>query len=106
MSSMFAHENGLKLHSVEDALDVLSSGLPGCIFLPDDLHPDFFELRNGMLGDIFQKFVNYNFRVAFIIPETHEYGDRVTELIRDHNQHPCIRFFASTDESMKWLSQR
>ena len=83
LNALLAGENGVTLHSTDDALDVMSSGLPGCIFTPEDLHPDFFDLKNGIAGDIFQKFINYNYRVAFVIPADHGYGERVTELMRD-----------------------
>lgn len=104
MNSIVAAENGLRLHSEQDALDVISSGLPACIFTPDELHPDFFNLSNGIAGQIFHKFVNYNYQVAIVTPESHRYGERIAELIRDHKTHPCIRFFQSIEDASAWLS--
>lgn len=104
MNSLRARDHGLTLHSENDALDILSSGLSGCILYPEDLHPEFFDLSNQMAGGILQKFVNYNFRVALIIPSEHSFGERVTELIRDHRSHPCVRFFADEVAAQKWLS--
>lgn len=103
MTSLLARDSGLKLHNEADALDIIGSGLRGCILTPDDLHPDFFVLSNRIAGTVFQKFVNYNYRVAIIVGEDHEYGARVTELMRDHRRHPCIRFFSSVDEAESWL---
>ncbi len=103
MTSLLASDAGLKLHTEDDALDIMVSGLPACILLPDDLHADFFHLENGILGAVFQKFVNYGFRVALVLPEDHSYGDRVTELVRDHRRHPCIRFFPSVEAAEAWL---
>ena len=104
MSSLLASTNNLSLHSENDALDAISSGLSGCIFTTEDLHPEFFDLQNGIAGAIFQKFVNYNFRAAFIVAEDHALGDRVTELIRDHRNHPCVRFFSTVESAEAWLS--
>ena len=104
MISLLAKENGLVLLSTNDALDVLSSGLPGCIFTPGDVHPEFFDLQNGIAGDIFQKFINYGFRVAFVTPPEHGYGERITELMRDHRNHPCVRFFTSIEDATRWLT--
>ena len=87
-----------------DALDVMSSGLPACIFFPDDLHPEFFDLSNQIAGNILQKFVNYNFRIAIVVALDHKYGERVDELMRDHKTHPCIRFFATAEAASDWLS--
>lgn len=104
MTSLLASDNNLNLHNETDALDVLSSGLAGCIFTPQDVHPEFFDLQNGIAGEIFQKFVNYNFPVAFIVSADHQFGDRVTELIRDHSRHPSIRFFETVEAAEAWLT--
>lgn len=101
--SLLAKDHGLYLGVVSDALNVIGSGLPGCIFTETDLAVNFFDLRNGMAGEIFQKFVNYNFRVAFILSAEHGHGDRVTELIRDHRRHSSVRFFGTVEEAMSWL---
>ena len=103
MTSLLARDAGLKLHTEDDALDIMVSGLPGCILTPDDLHPDFFQLENGVLGATFQKFVNYGFKVALVVPDDHGFGDRVTELMRDHRGHPCIRFFPDMETAETWL---
>lgn len=103
--SLMAKDHGLCLRAVSDALDVIASGLPGCIFTESDLAADFFDLRNGMAGEIFQKFVNYNFRAAFVVPAGHDHGDRVTELIRDHKRHSAVRFFGTMEEASLWLQQ-
>lgn len=101
--SLMAQDHGLKLQSASDALTAIGSGLPGCIFTPADVGNDFFDLRNGLAGEVFQKFVNYNFQAAFVLPEDHGYGDRVTELIRDHRRHSVVRFFRSVEEAISWL---
>ena len=106
MKTHFAKDNELKLHSESDALDVLSSGLPGCIFFVDDLHPEFFDLANQIAGQVLQKFVNYSFPIAIVIPEQHSYGERIDELIRDHRAHPYVQFFHTSEAAQTWLQQR
>ncbi len=103
-SSRLAKERGLFLSSVDDALDVIGNGAGGCIFTPAELSADFFDLNNRVAGEVFQKFVNYGCRVAFVIPENHELGERVTELIREHRAHPIIRFFTSASLADDWLA--
>ena len=58
MQSVIASEAGIKLHTEDDVLDLIGSGLPACILSVEDLHPQFFDLRNGIAGSIFQKLVN------------------------------------------------
>ena len=103
MPSLMASEQNLQLHSEADALDVMSSGLPACIFLESDLHPHFFDLANGIAGAALQKFVNYHFRVAIVVGAEHSDGERVTELMRDHRTHPCVRFFSDVADAERWL---
>lgn len=89
--SLLAKDHGLYLGSASDALSVIESGLSGCIFTQSDVAADFFDLRNGIAGETFQKFVNYNFRAAFILSADHGYGDRVIELVRDHRRNSSVR---------------
>ena len=103
MESLIAKHTGVRLHSEKDALDLIGSGLRGSILTPDDLHPEFFDLRNGIAGAIFQKLINYHFRMAIIVPEDHPYGERVSELMRDHSNHDCVRFFTTIDEAGDWI---
>jgi hypothetical protein len=105
MQSLIASEAGIKLHTEDDVLDLIGSGLPACILSVGDLHPQFFELRNGIAGSIFQKLVNYRFRVAIVLPADHGLGARVTELVREHRRHPVIRFFPTLDEAAAWAKQ-
>ncbi|TQV65699.1 DUF4180 domain-containing protein [Exilibacterium tricleocarpae] len=105
MTSILAKDANLQLHSEQDALDIMVSGLPACILQVDDLHPDFFDLSNGLAGAIFQKFVNYSFKVAIVLPRNHDFGPRVTELARDHRFHSCVRFFPTATEAELWLDK-
>lgn len=102
--SVMARDNGLKLHTIEDAMDILVSGLPGCILTTDDLSEDFLDLRNGKAGEAFQKFVNYRFRVALVLPNPGDFGPRIEELAKEHATHPYVRFCRTLDEAHSWLS--
>lgn len=91
------------LNSTDDAMSIIYSGNEYWIFLLSDLRPDFFDLKNGFAGEVFQKFINYRFHVAFIIPPDHNLGERINELIKDHYQHPFIRFFQNKEKAEAWL---
>lgn len=105
MSDLLAAKNNFKLCNVDDALDIIGSGLPGCIFTLNDIRSDFFDLKNRIVGNVFQKFANYSFKAAFIIPTDHQLGVRVTELMRDHAAHNCVRFFKTIEEAEKWINK-
>ena len=105
MRSLIAREAGIQLHTEADALALIGSGLPACILGVEDLHPQFFDLRNGIAGAIFQKLVNYEFRVAIVLPSDHGFGPRVSEMVRELRTHPFIRFFPTPGEAEAWAGQ-
>jgi len=103
-SPYLAGQHQIKLESAQDAFKVIGSGTGPLIFTLADLAPDFFDLRNGMAGEVFQKFTIYGIRAAFVIPLDHRLGERVTELAREHAKHPQIRITKTVAEAHRWLS--
>lgn len=103
MSSRLARDHGLRLARPDDVLDVIGSGVERCIFTLDDLPADFFDLKNRLAGEVFQKLVNYRCQVAIIVPADHGLGERVTELAREHAHHPVVRFFPSIEAALAWV---
>lgn len=106
MKEYLASTYGIKLQSELDAIAVLETGMPGMIFTTTELSHEFFELNNGILGAVFQKFANYRYPVAIVLPANHRYGPRVTELAREHAKHSIIRFCEDTQQAFDWLSQK
>jgi hypothetical protein len=88
---------------ISDALNVCISK-QGLMLEEDDLAKEFFDLRTGLLGELFQKFTNYRVRVAIVLPAPEVYGERVSELAREHASHDLIRIVKSRNEAMAWLS--
>lgn len=97
-----AKDLGIQLSSVNDALDLIGNGFRLCVFTLDDVSEDFFDLSNGIAGDVFQKFINYNCKTAFVVPPDHGLGDRVSELVREYRTHPTVRLFESEEAALRW----
>jgi hypothetical protein len=76
----------------------------GLILSEEELCPEFFELRLGLAGEVFQKFVNYKGLLAIVVPDSLAYGERFSELMYEHRQHPCVQFFPDRVEAQKWLN--
>ena len=106
MKELLASNYGIKLSSENDAITVLETGAPGMIFTINEFGEDFFDLKNGILGGTFQKFANYRFPVAIVLPADHNFGLRVTELAREHAKHSLIRFCTNISEAEQWLNQK
>lgn len=105
IDNLLADSHEIILRDAEDAIAVMETGLPGMIFTLADIDSDFFDLKNGQLGDTFQKFVNYRFPIAIVLPEDHSFGLRITELAREHARHSVVRFFVTLADAKNWMTQ-
>jgi hypothetical protein len=103
---VIATDAGISIQSFSDIADALGAclGAAGLILTEGDLTPEFFDLRSGLAGELFQKFTNYWIRLAIVLADTEAYGDRFSELAYEHRSHNLIRFFGSIDEAKTWLS--
>jgi hypothetical protein len=50
-------------------------------------------------------FTNYGLRLILIVGDPEPYGDRFTELARDHRSHDGIRIVRIKDEANTWAHQ-
>ncbi len=100
---LFAAHHNIRIECEADALQALGVPGPGLIFQLSDLAPQFFDLASGLAGAVFQKFMNYNVRAAFVLPVDHQFGPRVSELAREHAQHPNLRIVTTDAEAVAWL---
>ncbi|MFA4871015.1 MAG: DUF4180 domain-containing protein [Pedobacter sp.] len=105
VNDLLASKYNIKLSKPEDAITILETGLAGMIFTQNDIGKEFFDLKNGILGETFQKLVNYRFPIAVVLHADHDFGLRVTELAREHSKHPIIRFCQDIEEAKAWMTQ-
>lgn len=103
---VIASEAGITIHSFEDITDAIGAcfGAGGLLLTEVDVTPDFFNLRTGLAGELFQKCTNYAVRLALVVPDPIAYGERFSELAHEHRTHRLIRFFPSEAEAHAWLS--
>ena len=102
---LIASDAGISIRSFGDISDAIGAciGADGLILTESDLAPEFFNLRSGLAGELFQKFTNYKVRVAIVLPDPEAYGERFSELAYEHRSHSMIRFVGSADEAKAWL---
>jgi hypothetical protein len=102
---LVASEAGISIRSFGDISDALGAclGADGLILTEKDLAPEFFDLRTGLAGELFQKFINYQIRVAIVLTDTEAFGERFSELAYEHRSHGMLRIVHSADEAKAWL---
>ena len=95
----------ITVRSVADIAGALRRSLApeGLVLTEEDLGPDFYDLRTGLAGELFQKVVNYRGRLAIVIRDARAHGDRFGELAYEHRGHPSVRFFEDRALALQWL---
>ncbi|GGC24377.1 hypothetical protein GCM10011386_15410 [Parapedobacter defluvii] len=92
------------IKTAEDALDLLGNlyyqGFDGAILHEQNLTPNFFDLKNGLAGEILQKFSNYRFRLAIVGDFTPYTGKSIRDFIRESNRIGHISFSNSIAEAL------
>jgi Domain of unknown function (DUF4180) len=102
---LVAVDSNIRLESAQDISNLIGAcwGMDGVILHETDLASGFFDLRSGLLGELFQKCTNYDLRLALVVLEPAIHGERFSELVHEHRTHKMIRFFVSTDAANAWL---
>lgn len=92
----------------EDGLDLLGDayyqGFDRIIIHEKSITSDFFDLKNGMAGEILQKFSNYRVRLA-IVGDFSKYSSKpLHDFIYERNKGRQINFANSQAEALAILS--
>ena len=97
------------IRSEQDILDLVAvcgeNETPNVIIYEANLSPDFFDLKTGLAGALFQKFANYHMRGAGVISFSHIKSERFKELIFESNRGNLFRFFEDKEAAEKWLAR-
>lgn len=93
------------ISEVQDALDIIADcsyqGAEKIIFYEKNLHPDFFDLKTKLAGEILQKFSNYRMSLA-IVGDFSKYASKsLRDFIYESNKGGRIRFVNSLEEALK-----
>lgn len=98
------------INTIEDGLNLLGSiyyqDFDRIIIHEKNITPDFFDLKNGIAGEILQKFTNYRVRLA-IVGDFSKYASKsVHDFIFESNKGKQINFVSSQSEAIKVLSAK
>lgn len=101
-----AHELGIRIEAQADVQSLIGAAydLDGLILTAADLGPDVFRLSTGLAGELFQKLVTYRLQTAVVLADFSAYGERFSELAREHARHPQVRFVHTLAEAHAWLT--
>jgi len=98
------------INNASDGLDLLGNlyyqDFDKIIIHEENITPDFFDLKNGIAGEILQKFSNYRVRLAIVGDFSKYTSKSVNDFIYESNKGRQINFVASLSEAIKVLSNK
>jgi len=98
------------LLKTEDAIDLLGNlyyqGFDRIVINEKNITPDFFDLKNGIAGDILQKFSTYRVRLAIVGDFSKYKSKSLNDFIYESNKGRHINFVNSTSEAVQILSDK
>jgi hypothetical protein len=98
------------LNKTEDGLDLLGNlyyqGFEKIVIHEKNISPDFFDLKNGIAGEILQKFSTYRVRLAIVGDFSKYTSKSLNDFIYESNKGRHINFVSSTTEAIKILSNK
>ena len=98
------------INKIEDGLDLLGNlyylGFDKIIIHEKDITPDFFDLKNGIAGEILQKFSTYRVRLAIVGDFSKYTSKSLNDFIYESNKGRHINFVSSKTEAIKILSNK
>ena len=92
----------------QDGLDLLGDayyqGYDKMILHMKNITPSFFDLKNGLAGEVLQKFSNYRVRLV-VLGDFNQFDSKsLNDFIRESNNGKLINFLNSRDEAINRLS--
>ncbi|MES2765797.1 MAG: DUF4180 domain-containing protein [Bacteroidota bacterium] len=92
-------EDGVILKNGQDFLSILYSSPSGKIILKkENIADEFFDLKTGIAGDIFQKASNYQAQLGIVGDFSNVESKSLRDLIYESNKSGKIIFKNSTEE--------
>lgn len=98
--------DNIVIHNGEEALDLIGNiyyqGFDFIIIHQKNLIADFFDLKNGMAGDILQQFSNYRVRLTIVGDFTKFTSKSLNDFIYESNKGKLVNFVATIDEALNF----
>ncbi|HRG37659.1 MAG TPA: DUF4180 domain-containing protein [Bacteroidia bacterium] len=96
------------INNTEDGLALLGNlyyqGFDAIVMHEKNITPDFFDLKNGIAGEILQKFSTYRIRFTVVGDFSNYASKSLKDFIYESNKGKHINFVTSTSEAIRILS--
>lgn len=101
----------MPVSSGSDAMDLLATvryetGCTAMVLAKACLDESFFRLSSGLAGEVLQKFVNYQMRLAIVGDYSHYTSKPLKDFIYESNQGTQVGFLNTEEKALAWLAKR
>jgi hypothetical protein len=97
------------IRNAQDGLDLLGDlyyqDCGRIILYEKNISPEFFDLKNGIAGEILQKFANYRVRLALLGDFSKYPGQSIRDFILESNKGKQVNFVGTLDEALERLGK-
>jgi len=102
--------DAIVINNIEDGKDLMGNlyyqDFDRIIIYESQLSPEFFDLKNGMAGEILQKFSTYRVRLVIVGNFAGYSSKSLRDFIYESNNGKQINFLSSLNEAINRLSSR
>lgn len=103
-------DEGIVISDAQSAIDLMmtvnyQTGVKNMAISKDLIAPEFFILSSGIAGEILQKFINYQFRIAIYGDYSKYTSKPLKDFIYESNKGNKIFFSDSLDDAVGNLSK-
>jgi Domain of unknown function (DUF4180) len=100
----------LLIASIDDGVDLVGNlyfqGINKVILHQKNITPSFFDLKNGMAGEILQKFSTYRIQLVIVGDFSIFASNSLNDFIYESNQGMHIHFLESVPEAVLKLANK
>lgn len=92
---IYSTDEGLEL-----LMDIYYQDFDSIILYEKNITPNFFDLRNGMAGEILQKFSNYRVRLSIVGDFEKYQSNSLKSFILESNKRGHVNFVGTLSEAL------
>lgn len=100
--------DGIIIEDAEDGKDIMGNlyfqGYDRIVIHQRNITPHFFDLKNGIAGEILQKFSNYRMRLAIVGDFNQLASKSINDFIYESNMFGRVNFVNSVSEALSKLA--
>lgn len=99
----------LLIQNASDSLDLMGNlyyqDVDKIILHHKNITPEFFDLKNGLAGEMLQKFSNYRVRLAIVGDFSNYTSKSITDFMFESNKMGQINFVKSVEHALSSLAK-